>query len=342
MESNIFLIPFLFAFCIALFSLSLLVRFFKEHQFLNIDKRISLRHIHGVGISRFGGVAIILSFVATLLVDEKLVISTQLGGVLLASGAILAFGMLDDFWQLSWQKQIFFQLGIALFVFLIGVRLEYVTNPFGGIFFLGSGFGQSLSLALVIVWMLLIINAMNWVDGIDGVSGGISAIGALAIFFVSLRPEVNQPPVAIIAMALLGSILAFLTFNFNPAKILAGTSGSVFMGFILAILALFAGAKIATTLLVLAIPIIDATWVILERLGANRSIFQPDQRHLHHRLLQLGWTQRKICLFYWSITALIAIAALNFGAIGKALIFLMVLGLMILMYVFIRKKHPVS
>jgi len=109
------------------------------------------------------------------------------------------------------------------------------------------------------------MNAINWVDGLDGVAGGITFIGVLSVFFLSQRENVNQPPITIISAILLGSLAAFLIFNFHSAKIMAGTSGSMFMGFILAILAIFAGAKIATTFLVLTIPIIDALWVIGQR-----------------------------------------------------------------------------
>ncbi|MEI8344264.1 MAG: MraY family glycosyltransferase [Candidatus Moraniibacteriota bacterium] len=339
MFNDLFLTPLLLAFCLASFFLIVIIKLFKNKKIFTKNDRNSLRHIHQAGVSRFGGIALILAFLITLLLDKNLVISNQLLGVFVASLAILVIGIFDDIWQLSWEKQLFFQAGVALFVFWVGIRLEYVTNPFGGIFLFANSFGYILNLILVVSWILLIINAMNWADGIDGVSGGISAIGALAIFFVSLRPEVNQPPIAIIAVALLGSIFAFIIFNFNPAKILAGTSGSVFMGFILAILALFAGAKIATTLLVLAVPIIDALWVIIGRLRVGGSIFKADQRHLHYRLRQLGWSQRKICIFYWFITAFIAVAALNFGAMGKVFVFLVVLLSMLLMYVSLGKKH---
>jgi UDP-GlcNAc:undecaprenyl-phosphate/decaprenyl-phosphate GlcNAc-1-phosphate transferase len=339
MFNNLFLIPFLVSFFLAVIFLIGIIKLFKTKDFLNKNSRTSLRHIHRQEILRFGGVAIILAFALTLLLDINLVISRQLFWVLLLSGGILLFGLFDDLWELSWQKQLIFQVVIALAVFWSGIQLVYVTNPFGGIFLFTNSFGYVLSFGLVVAWILLIINAMNWVDGIDGVSGGITAIGALTIFFVSLRPEVNQPPVGIIAMALLGAMLAFLAFNFNPAKILAGTSGSVFMGFTLAVLALFAGAKIATTLLVLAIPIIDALWVIFERLGSRESIFKPDQRHLHYRLRQLGWSQRKICLFYWLVTGLIAFIALNVGAKGKLLIFLIIVAGMISGYFLIRKRH---
>lgn len=341
MDKNIFLMPFLFSFSVATIFLVVIVNFFHRKKNMNQGERVSQRHIHQFGISRFGGVAIILSFVGTLFFDKNLVVSSQLFWVIMASLMILVFGILDDIRQLSWKKQLFFQVAIALFVFQVGIRLEYVTNPFGGIFLFENIWGYALNLLLVVFWILLIMNAMNWVDGIDGVSGGISIIGASAIFLVALRPEVNQPPVAIITSALIGSILAFVVFNFNPAKILAGTSGAVFMGFILAILALFAGAKIATTLLVLAVPVIDALWVAVERFSSHESVFEADRRHLHHRLLEFGWSQKKICIFYWFITILIAIMALNFGAIGKALIFFGVSVLMISIYMIIRRKRAI-
>ncbi|MEI7621599.1 MAG: MraY family glycosyltransferase [Candidatus Moraniibacteriota bacterium] len=338
---NLFLNPFVVSFLLAVVFLFGIIKIVKVQHFSEKNKRTSLRHLHQQGITRFGGVAIILAFVVTLLADSNLIISRQLLGVLLACGAILLVGLRDDFWELAWQKQLLFQFALASFVFALGIRLEYLTNPLGGVFFLNGNAGTILNFLIVVVWILLIINAMNWADGIDGVSGGISVIGALAIFLVSLRPEVNQPPVAIIAMALLGALLAFVFFNFNPAKILAGTSGSVFMGFMLAMLALFAGAKIATTLLVLAVPVLDALWVIAERYKAGASVFSPDQRHLHHRLLALGWSQRKICFFYWAVTALIAFLALNTRVFGKITLFGVVLLAMLAGYFFIRKKQSI-
>lgn len=337
MDNNIFLVPFFSAFSISAFLLLLIIKFVKNNPFFIQDERKSPRHIHKSNVSRFGGMAVILAFVSVLILDGKLVISSQLFGVIIACLAIMVVGIFDDLRELSWRRQLLFQTGIALFVFLLGIRLEYVTNPLGGVFLFGNGLSFVVNLTVVVCWILLIINAMNWVDGIDGVSGGISAIGAMTIFLVSLRPEVNQPPVAIIAVSLLGSVVAFIIFNFNPAKILAGTSGSVFFGFILAILAIFAGAKIATTLLVLAVPIIDAMWVILERLKSGKRVFEADKKHLHYRLLELGWSQKKICIFYWLLTALIAVMALSMGARGKIIIFLTVCALMVFFYFSIGK-----
>jgi len=266
------------------------------------------------------------------------VITVPLLGVLLASGAILVFGVVDDIKQLGWKSQLFFQLVIVALVYIVGVKLQYVSNPLGGIFFFDGGLAYLLGLVVSIIWVVFLMNVINWVDGVDGVSGGITFIAAGTIFILSQRPEVNQPPVGIITAALVGSLAAFLLLNFYPAKIMAGTSGSMFMGFMLAILAIFAGAKIATTLMVLAVPIIDALWVMGERLRQRKSVFMADRRHLHYRLLELGWSAKKICIFYYLVTVLISVLALNVRAVGKAASLIVILIASMAMLVIASRK----
>lgn len=336
MSYDIFLMPLLISFAISAILLVLLILFNKRTS--SLDKRSEDRHIHKEGISRFGGAAIIIGFVIAIFFDKRLVIEQPLLGVLVASLAILIFGFIDDVRQLSWKKQLFFQILLVLFLYFMGIRLEYITNPFGGIFLLSGFWGQGIALLFSMLWIVFIINAMNWIDGVDGASGGVALIGAVTIFFLSLRPDVNQPPVAIITSAILGALLAFLFFNFYPAKILAGTSGAMFMGFILAIMAIFAGAKIATTLLVLAVPVIDALWVIGERFKSGRSVFLPDKRHLHFRLLDIGWSPKRICFFYYGITLVIAIVALNTYAAGKLVAFFSILLIMAGIYGIVHKR----
>jgi len=336
MGQNIFLMPLASSFIISLLGLGFFVFVSKKKTLKNL--RQGARHIHQKGISRLGGVAIIIAFIATVLLDKRLIIETPLLAVLFASGAILIFGVIDDFVEFDWKVQMIFQILIFVAVFAFGVRLQYMTNPFGEIFLFSGLTGTAVGFLISAGWVVLLMNSMNWVDGIDGVSGGISLIGVITIFLLSLRPEVNQPPVGILASILAGAFLAFLIFNFNPAKIIAGTSGSIFMGFILGVLAIFAGAKIATTLLVLAVPIIDALWVILERLRAKQSVFSPDRRHLHYRLLELGWSQGAICSLYWGITAAIAFIALNTDAMGKIWSFSLVAIAMLFFLFSIKNK----
>lgn len=336
MGYDFFLMPFFVSFAIAAVLLAVFIWLNKKWTFC--ETRKSARHIHHLGISRFGGIALVVAFIATILLDGRLVIAPELFAVLVALLAILIFGVLDDIKQLSWKIQLFFQMAVVSFVYMAGVRLDYISNPFGGIFLFHDYGGFIIGFIIVVAWAVLLMNSMNWIDGIDGISSGISLIGGATIFLLSLRPEVNQPPIGIISAAFMGGLLAFLLFNFHPAKILAGTSGSMFMGFVLAVLAIFAGAKIATTLLVLAVPIIDALWVIGERFQSKKLIFSADRRHLHYRLLELGWSPKKICIFYYAITALIAVLALNTRAVGKTITFVLFGIVMLTMLVLIRNK----
>lgn len=293
-------------------------------------------------VCRIGGVAIIVGFMAALLLDGNLVISQKLWGIIVASLFIMVFGIFDDFMDLEWRTQLLFQVSVAIIIFIFGIRVDFITDPRGGFIFLNVGKYLIPSFIFVTAWILLLINSMNWVDGIDGISGGIALIGILTVFILSLKPEVNQPPVGIITMALAGSILGFLIFNFYPSKILAGTSGSMFMGFILATLAIFAGAKIATALLIMAIPIIDSLWVIGERIKLGKSIFKSDNCHLHYKLMEIGWSQNKIILFFYSVTICIAIIAVNTRAIGKLITLILVAILMVSTLIFVNKKLSVK
>lgn len=285
------------------------------------DFRKGMRHFHSKDVSRMGGPAVILSFLAVISWNVDLVFSQAIWGMAIGSISILIFGVWDDFQELDWRIQLGFQTILAIAVYFLGIRADHIAGGMISLASLWSG------LSFVVIWLLLSINSMNWLDGTDGLSGGVALLGALAIFLLALKPEVNQPPVAIIAVALAGAILGFLLFNFHPARIMAGTSGAMFFGFILGSLAIFAGAKLATALLVMAVPIVDSLWVIGARIKAGVSIFYPDQRHLHHQLLRIGWSQKKIALFFYGITFLLAVLALETRLIGKlaAIIFSLVL-----------------
>lgn len=331
---SIYLFPLIISF---LFGIAILSALIYISSFIK-DIRNSKRHIHKKGIIRLGGIAIISSFILGIFLDNNLVIDKPIAGIIIALIFILILGVWDDLRELGWKTQFFFQISLVIFIFIMGIRIDYITNPLGGIVNLENETFFLPSLLLVLGWVVISMNSMNWIDGIDGLSGGITLIGALTIFFLSLKPEVNQPPVGIISAALIGSILAFLVFNFNPSRIMAGTSGSMFFGFILAVLAIFAGTKIATALLIMTVPIVDAFWVIFERIRNGKSIFEPDKRHLHHKLLELGWSQRKICLFFYFITSVVAVIALNTRAIGKLITISFSVGILIGALYLINKK----
>lgn len=274
-------------------------------------------------LSRLGGIPLVLSFlIGWWLVHGELVLSAPLTSFL--AGAVLLFlvGFWDDLRPLPWPLQLLAQLSAALMLVLGGVRIELVASPWGGALDLALWGGAFLPSLAVMIWVPLCLNVLNWIDGLDGLLGSVTMVGFLALWGVTLFPSVNQPALSLLLALAIGSCLAFLLFNWYPATVLAGTSGAYFLGFTLATGAVLAGAKLATTLLVLAIPIVDGLWVIGDRLRSGVSIFAPDVRHLHYRLLERGWGERRIVLVYTGITLGLAGLALLLPTLGKILVFL--------------------
>ena len=331
MDVTLYIQPFITSFLLCSFFIFALLRVFRHIHVSNV--RVEKRHDSArARVSRFGGVACIFATFITLLFDSHLILTYSWWGIMLVSVAILIFGIMDDIVELSWQKQLLFQVLLGCIAFLFHIRLTSLKIPFHDAIFLDvGGVYMMISCLLTIAWILFVMNAINWSDGLDGICGGISCIAFATIFFVSLYPEVNQPPMAIYAISLVGASLAFLIFNFYPARIVAGTSGAWFFGFSLASLAIFSGTKIATAILVLIIPLIDALWVMFERFVSGTSLFQADMRHLHHRLQKIGWSTQKISLFYYGATMSIAAVALHINAYQKVL-FLVVLFIAVALF----------
>lgn len=304
-----------------------LISFFLSVVLLSVVPMLSRRFVRGrdeegrehKSMPRLGGVAIILAFIGTVLVNGDLVSSGPLLGLVAGACLIVLFGTLDDLSPIVWGPQFLFQIGLGVLLFISGMRAWVLTNPFGNPWFLHPETIVWPSLLVGIVFTLLIMNAMNWADGVDGLLGGVSLSAFVTLFSVSLRPEVGQPTVAILASVFAGLSLGFLVFNVPPARLFAGTSGSYFLGFGVTALALFSGAKIATTLLVLSVPVLDACFVIVARIRAGHSPFRGgDERHLHDRLRNAGWSDRAIMIFFTLVSGLSGVAALVLPATGKA------------------------
>jgi UDP-GlcNAc:undecaprenyl-phosphate/decaprenyl-phosphate GlcNAc-1-phosphate transferase len=332
-----FPIPFLTAFIVAVVLSWFFSLMAKKHD----RSSASLRKVSRTsGMVRLGGVAMGTAFILAVLSDKHLVITADIFVILSSVIAVLIFGLWDDLFRpLNWKIQLAFQIFLVTSIFLAGITIHLISNPITGVAFsFESGYGWIISYLLVLFWIILVINSVNWMDGVDGLAGGISIIVALSIFFLSFKPEVNQPPMAILSIAFVGAVAGFLIFNFHPSKIFAGTGGSYFMGLVLALMAISAGTKIATALLVLSVPIVDFIWVITERLKSGRSIFKGDKNHLHHKLMKIGWSQKKICLYAYGFTALVAIIALNTRAWGKMFALSFLVALISFSIYFINKK----
>lgn len=303
------------------------------------------RRVHARITPRMGGLAVILGFFAVfwLLLPElePNFKAKQLLGFALASLILLVAGLIDDKRGLPAWVQLMTHVGAGLTLVVVGMGIEEITNPFGGklaldqlqIPFNLSGVEYHLTLPadlLTVAWVVLVINAINWLDGLDGLATGVGIISAFTIALLSLSAGVNQPHVALLAMILVGALGGFLLHNFHPAKVFLGTAGSTFIGFAIATLGIISGGKIATAVLVLGFPILDAMTIIIRRGLTSKAIWEADTTHLHHLLLARGFSVREAVLFIYGVSATFGGLALVAGTTsGKVVAFVALALLMV-------------
>lgn len=298
------------------------------------------RRINQEPIPRMGGVAIVASFWLIVLVinlfwphmldlagESILGLDRNLFGVLLGSAILVSAGVIDDIKGLSPLAKLGAQFLAAICIPLFGIHLQWLAHPLGGP---DIQLTSVVDAILIVVWIVGLINVVNWLDGLDGLATGVSGIGALILFLLSMAVFVNQPATGLLAVILFGCCLGFIPFSFNPAKIFLGDSGSMFLGFMLAIFAVISGGKLATAGLVLGIPILDAAWVILRRLAAGQKPWQADRKHLHHRLFDAGLNQKQTVFLYWVFSGLFGVIALFSRTNGKALSAVAMLAVMLI------------
>ncbi len=232
---------------------------------------------------------------------------------------ILLFGTLDDLKKMSWKYQISIQSLLALILILAGDSIQHIRLPQGEVIFPGILIG----IVLTYFWLIIIINSLNWIDGIDGLAGTVSLITFGTLGFLSLTEKVNQPSTAHLCFAMFFLLILFLAFNLPPARFYLGTVGIWTLGFLITTVSLYSGGKVATTALVLSIPIFDFVLVSLERILKGRApVFGGDRLHLHQRLIACGWPAWKVTLFLGAVTAALGIGALIFQTANKIFLFL--------------------
>ncbi|NQW56593.1 MAG: undecaprenyl/decaprenyl-phosphate alpha-N-acetylglucosaminyl 1-phosphate transferase [Chloroflexi bacterium] len=284
----------------------------------NIADHPNERRINMQPVPRAGGLSVAVVFTlvggALILLAPQLQISpgsgaerlTDQGAAALLGGTLIAgiIGFIDDRYDLRARWQILGQLLISLIPIAFGLRILFVSNPFGAGVLL---FPDAVALGVTIFWTLGMQNSMNFIDGLDGLSGGISLLAAVTLGLIALP---TSPLLAALCFTLAGALVGFLRHNFHPASIYMGTSGILAVAYALAVLAILGTAKVAAALLILGVPIIDAFFVILGRLLAGRSPYTPDKSHIHRRLLDNGFSHRSAVLVLYGITALLSIGAL--------------------------------
>lgn len=276
------------------------------------------------GISIFMGTLVALLFVWStggfgILPPDK---EYEIWGVTLGGLAFFLIGLTDDLISLSPQLRLLLQSIVAGFAWRAGVSIDFLSLPFQPDPVL---LPLWLSLAVTVIWLVGMANAINWIDGLDGLAAGVSGIAAVIMLIVCLA--MNQPAAGLVVAALAGGSLGFLRYNFNPAQIFMGDGGAYFMGFTLAAVGVIGLIKSVTTLavllptLILAVPIFDMSAVIFERLRHGKSPFTADKRHLHHRLLQAGLSHRLTVLFIYTLTLWVGSLALAFSRIPNGIAF---------------------
>ena len=288
-----------------------------------IDVPKDNRRMHKIPIPRMGGLAIFLAFLLSVLVFAD--IDRQMQGILLGSIMIVILGVLDDIMALKALPKLFVQIAAAGVAVWHGCTVQFVSNPnvFSEATYLNLGW---LSIPVTIIWIVAITNAVNLIDGLDGLAVGVSAISTASITVIALM--VSETNVAIVLAALFGACLGFIPYNMNPAKIFMGDTGATFLGYILATLSvtglfkMYAIISFAVPFLILGVPIFDICFAFLRRIAKGQNPMKADRGHVHHRLIDMGFSQKQAVAISYMLAAILGLAAVLLTSSGelKALI----------------------
>ena len=300
------------------------------------------RKVHKKPVPRIGGLAIYAGFISAIIFvaikfgldGEQL---QEIVGLILSGSLIIALGLIDDYKNLPARVKLLGQIFAAtILVLFFGVRIDFVTDPFGGYFYL-----EWFAIPATIFWLVGLTNTVNLIDGLDGLAAGVASIASITIMFVAL--DQNLILVAILTAALAGSAVGFLKYNFNPAEIFMGDTGSMFLGFMLAGISVTGSVKsVATIALIvpifaLGLPILDTTFAIVRRFRGGVPIFKPDKGHLHHRLLSVGFSQRQAVLLMYVISALFGLSAIAMTEVSRQVAVLILLIIVVAIIYGVKK-----
>lgn len=351
---------FLISFGISLVITPLIRKLSLRFKILDYPQKVP-RKIHKKATPLMGGGAIFISFFLVLFFAKvfawlpgNVPSWKHLGGIFLAALFLMIGGFLDDKYQQSPRQQFLWPVLAAFFVVVSGVGIDFINNPLGGgylrfdqvqieIFRLKGipYYFTPWSDLLTFFWLLFLMYATKFLDGLDGLVSGISVIGALSIAGLCLLTKFYQPDIATLALIMAGAFAGFLIFNIHPAKIFLGEGGSLFAGFLLGTLAIISGSKLATTFLILGLAALDLVSVVFQRFfEKQRSVFQGDQKHLHFRLLKVGFSYWGSVIFYWLVALFFGISALLMGTREKVLaLVILIIGSLIFINILSKKEE---
>lgn len=308
----------------------------QQHLF---DFPTNPRKIHSVPVPRLGGIGIYLAFflpliallfdnnVASIFFSQKF---DTLVSLFLTSTLVFAIGVYDDIRGATVLQKLLVQVGASILLYFLGFQIKIIALPFFGAVDLGI-----LGLPVTILWLVGITNALNFIDGIDGLACGVGFFSVSTMFLLSLF--LHHPLTAFFAAALAGGIFGFALYNFNPASIFMGDSGSLFVGFVIAAISLEGAQKSSTAVVllipvvVLGVPIADTLLAIVRRLSKGISPFTADKEHIHHRLLSMGLSSRQVTLVLYGVCSLLGVTALLMTAVNNKVLTLILIILSVMM-----------
>ena len=359
MIEKLALVPMILSFVLSTSLTSIIIRVYKAFGWVDTSTRKDHpKNIHSTPIPRGGGVPIYLAMLLTTLFVMPF--DQHMAGIFVGGLILLTLGVIDDIYNISPYIRLLGGIISAAVVVLAGIGITYVSNPVGGILQLNiwtttvSIFGTIQTIvwladALAVLWIVWAMNFVNMgAKGLDGQLPGVVAIAAVVMGILSLRfaNDITAWPSTAMAFALAGSYLGLLVFNIYPQKIMPGWGGGSLAGFFLAVLSILSGAKVATALIVLGVPLMDVVYAIIRRLSSGKSPVWGDDKHLHHKLLKLGWSKRQVAGFYWTVTAILGLIALQLDAKAKlyTIVMLAVLvgGLLLWINLFLSQKQHES
>ena len=309
------------------------------HKVGAIDVPKDKRRVHKKPTPLMGGLAIFYGFVVSVICFAT--IDKEVMGILVGCVIVVTTGIIDDITDMKAIVKLLCQILAAAVVVYSGVRIEHFANPFTQWF--GAPYivmDYWVSCAVTIFWIVGICNAVNLIDGLDGLAVGVSSIASIALLTLTLISE--NLNVAIITAAVAGAGFGFLPYNFNPAKIFMGDTGALFLGFILAcisvqgMLKMSAVITFAAPILILGLPIFDTVFVILRRLLTGKSPMQPDRGHLHHRLLDMGFSQRRVVAILYTLTAVLCMTAVVISIKGYTRGLILICSVLLIILVSIK------
>ena len=274
------------------------------------------RHQHATPTTKLGGLALYVAFTVAVLAAQFMPVPrfdpwewVRLAGLLIGGLFIFVCGLLDDLFELGPLPQYFVQLGAAAIAVLFRIFIETINNPLTGQ--QADPWPYIVTVTLSLFWLGLMMNTVNWLDGVDGLAAGVAFIAAFVLFVNgAFKLEPPQISVSLLPLALMGATAGFLLYNFPPARVFMGTNGSFFLGYTLGSLSIIGGAKAATILLAMGLPLLDVIWQIVNRILHGRSPTEGDRGHLHFRLLDLGLNNRVLVTGYYFFCAFFGMVAL--------------------------------